>query len=186
MARKRGKNYVSNDEITEELKRCYEDNTITSQMAKYIYKIVDNISRTPNFINYTYIEEMKGDAVFRICKLIMDKTIKIIPKDKIGNIKRDKSGNIQYMKNKVGEYITDADGNKVAKRVSNNVFNYFSMTAWRAFQNRIKIEKAYHEGLGNYQEKVISDFEQDHSIKIINNVDGDFHQEESTFEFYEE
>jgi hypothetical protein len=171
--RKPGKYYIDNSELVKEIRDFYKTEVFSRQLGLYVLKIVDGIAHSPNFMNYSYLEEMRGDATWRITKAITDKGCKIVPEELVGEHKKDEEGNLMYntVKIEVGddEFITelalDKDGNKTPTIVAqNNIFGYFSMIAWRAFQNRIKIEKKFHNTSEEYKEKVFDEFEQEYNI----------------------
>lgn len=64
--RKVKKHYVNPDEFKEQILQFYEDNIITDELAKSISDIAHRLGFAPNFCNYTYIEEMVGDAIIKM------------------------------------------------------------------------------------------------------------------------
>jgi hypothetical protein len=130
---KRPKYYISNSDMMRELEIFYESGDFTEQLAKYFQKIVEGISHAPNFVNYSYNDEMKGDALLRMVMAVNDKTFDLSRPDK--------------------------------------AFAYFTMIAWRAFQNRIKVEKKIYDGVEDYKNKVFEDYRADYNIDITTNND---------------
>lgn len=180
--RKPGKYYVANEELVKEVKHFYKTDEFTEVLGKYILKIVDGVAHSPNFMGYSYLDDMRSDAIFRVTKAITDKGCKIIPDEQIGDICKDDEGHVIYKVNKTnGEFVTDPDGNKKPLlQEQNNLFGYFSMIAWRAFQNRIKVEKKYHNTSENYRDKVFEDFENEFALNHSEeNENGDFFDENS-------
>jgi hypothetical protein len=172
--RKPGKYYINNDEIVKEIRHYYETEVFSRQLGLYVLKIVDGVAHSPNFMNYSYLEEMRSDAIWRITKAITDKGCKIVDDEDIGEFQRDEEGNIIYELDMEGEIILTKDGSKIPKVIrQNNLFGYFSMIAWRAFQGRIKIEKKYHNTTEEYKEKVFDDFEQEYHIPHDSSLDDD-------------
>lgn len=51
----------------------YKTGIITDELATMISKIAHKLSYAPNFINYTYRDEMVGDAVVRMMKALIAK-----------------------------------------------------------------------------------------------------------------
>lgn len=51
----------------------YNTGNITDELAMMINKIAHKLSYAPNFINYTYRDEMVGDAVVRMMKALIAK-----------------------------------------------------------------------------------------------------------------
>lgn len=161
--------YVTNEQLISEIKKVYETGVITKTMGDYIMKIVEGISYSPNFMNYSYLDCMKSDAIFRICKAISDKKIDIIPEEDFGKPKLDKDGNQVYTRGDMvidenGEVVLDEDGNPIyhqipVKITQNNVFGYFSIIAWRAFQNKIKVEANQTKIVEAFREKVYEELD---------------------------
>lgn len=131
--KKRPKYYISNSDMMKELVIFYDTGQFTEQLAQYFHKIVEGISHAPNFVNYSYNDEMKGDALLRMVMAVNDKTFDLSREDK--------------------------------------AFAYFTMIAWRAFQNRIKIEKKIYEGVEDYKNKVFEDYRSEYNIDITTNND---------------
>lgn len=125
---KRPKYYISNSDMIKELIIFYENGIFTEKLAEYFKKIVDGISHSPNFINYSFNDEMKGDALYRMVLAVNERNFDITREDK--------------------------------------AFSYFTMIAWRAFQNRIKIEMKNHNGIEDYKNKIFDDFRMEFNIDI--------------------
>lgn len=125
---KRPKYYISNDDMVKELLIYYNDGEFTDTLAEYFLKIVEGISHAPNFINFTWIDEMKSDALQRMCLAVHAKNYDINQTDK--------------------------------------AFSYFTMIAWRAFQNRIKIEKKQLKTVEDYREKIFDEFQLEHNFDL--------------------
>ncbi len=68
---KRKVNYVNNKDLYAELTKFYNEKQsgqepqISNYLGKCILLMVENMALRPNFRNYSYIEEMKGDALER-------------------------------------------------------------------------------------------------------------------------
>lgn len=69
--------YVSSKEFVEEIKLYYKTNVISNNLAESLTKIANGLSYAPNFINYTYKDEMVGDAVVKMFSALKNKKFKI-------------------------------------------------------------------------------------------------------------
>jgi len=176
--RKRGKYFISNEELVKELKIFYDDDIFTEKLGQHIKLIVDGVAHMPNFINYFKEDnpwgvEMFSEAMWRITKSVFDKNCKIVSEDNIGDVERDINGNIIYEFDDDGEYMLDEDGNKVEKLITqNNIHSYFTRTARNAFIGRINKEKKIESDLNDYKEKIFEDYENEYGIA---------HQDENEF-----
>ena len=65
--------YVDPKEFDTEILSYYESNILTDKLAEMVNKIAHKLSYAPNFINYSYREEMVGDGVIRMFKALMSK-----------------------------------------------------------------------------------------------------------------
>lgn len=65
--------YVDPKEFDECIISFYNTGIITDLLATMISKIAHKLSYAPNFINYTYRDEMVGDAVVRMMKALIAK-----------------------------------------------------------------------------------------------------------------
>jgi hypothetical protein len=65
--------YVDPKEFDEEIVRYYDSGKMSDNLANMVSKISHKLSYAPNFINYTYREEMVGDGVIRMMKALMAK-----------------------------------------------------------------------------------------------------------------
>lgn len=164
--RKPGKFYVNNEDIITEVRKFYEDDIFTNTLGQYILKIVDGVAHAPNFMGYSYLDDMRSDAIWRITKIITEKGCRVIDEDDIGEIMVDDEGHTLYKVDKAtGEFELDKEENKIPLiQKQSNLFNYFSTIAWRAFQGRIKAEKKQHDTCERYKEKVFDEFEQEFDI----------------------
>ena len=63
--------YVEPKEFDEVIMQYYSDNIISDSLATMISKIAHKLSYAPNFINYTYRDEMVGDAIVRMMKALI-------------------------------------------------------------------------------------------------------------------
>jgi hypothetical protein len=62
--------YVEPKVFEEQILKYYKTNIFTDDIAESIYKIANRLAFAPNFINYTYREEMVGDAVVRMIEAL--------------------------------------------------------------------------------------------------------------------
>lgn len=64
----KGEYYVNGKEFATAIKSYYHqvDDDIPEQLAIYIKKIAEGLSYAPNFINYSYKEDMVGDAIVKM------------------------------------------------------------------------------------------------------------------------
>ena len=72
--------YVNSREFSDALKAYYkkgDDDDIGEQLGDYIYKIATGLSYAPNFINYTYKEDMVGDAIYKMLLAVKNKKFNI-------------------------------------------------------------------------------------------------------------
>lgn len=58
--------YVIPSEFKESLKQYYETDVLTDDLAENIKKIAYGLSYNPSFINYTYKDDMVGDALIKM------------------------------------------------------------------------------------------------------------------------
>lgn len=69
-SRKDTNTYVNQKEFMEELRKYYDSDVISTDLATYIKKIAEGLSYAPNFINYTYKDEMVGDAILKMVQAL--------------------------------------------------------------------------------------------------------------------
>jgi hypothetical protein len=62
--------YVEPEVFKNQIMKYYETNVFTDDVAESIYKIANRLAFAGNFINYTYREEMVGDAVVRMIEAL--------------------------------------------------------------------------------------------------------------------
>lgn len=70
-------NYVDPIEMEKSIERYYQSNTIPDDLADSIQKIATRLGYAQNFINYSYKEEMIGDAVIKMMTALMRKRFKV-------------------------------------------------------------------------------------------------------------
>ena len=65
--------YVSPEDFKRELRKYYDSDNMTEILGEYIKKIATGLSFLPNFINYTYKEDMIGDALIKMYGALKNK-----------------------------------------------------------------------------------------------------------------
>lgn len=75
---KKLENYISKEELFDEVLLCQEKNEgkCSEKLGKMFLQMVIGISRRPNFINYSFKEDMIGDAIIACLKVINKKKFK--------------------------------------------------------------------------------------------------------------
>jgi len=58
--------YISPKEFKESLKKFYDSDVLTNDLAENVKKIAYGLSYNNNFINYTYKDDMIGDALIKM------------------------------------------------------------------------------------------------------------------------
>lgn len=58
--------YISPKEFKESLRRFYDSDVLTDDLAENVKKIAYGLSYNSNFINYTYKDDMIGDALIKM------------------------------------------------------------------------------------------------------------------------
>ena len=69
--------YVNPKECYNEIKTYYETDDLTDSLAESVNKIAIGLSYATNFINYTYKDEMVGDAVVKMFTALKHKKFNI-------------------------------------------------------------------------------------------------------------
>jgi len=72
--------YVNPKEFLELIRQYYDDDTdkkLESQLGEAIYKIATGLSFAPNFINYSYKDDMVGDAIVKMYSALKNKKYNI-------------------------------------------------------------------------------------------------------------
>lgn len=65
--------YVNPQEFDDEIVEYYKTGNMSDNLAQMVSKIANKLSYAPNFINYTYREEMVGDGIIRMFKALTSK-----------------------------------------------------------------------------------------------------------------
>lgn len=74
--RKKKENYVNPEVFKNQIIQFYKDEILTEELGKAINDIATRLGFAPNFINYTYKEEMIGDAIEKMLKALWNKKFK--------------------------------------------------------------------------------------------------------------
>jgi hypothetical protein len=129
--------------------------TISNRLTQMIDDIATKMGYRPNFLNYSYLDEMRGDARTKMFKAIRDCSFKCYTTAKIvKEVEKngeylihyyDKKGKLQAKpREETDVYETLANGDKMITFRA-NAFGYYSRIASHAFLNRIKKEKLIDE-----------------------------------------
>ncbi len=65
--------YVNPKQFLQMLTEYYESDDLIDELAESVYKIAVGLSYSPNFINYSYKDEMIGDAVVKMVAAVKNK-----------------------------------------------------------------------------------------------------------------
>jgi hypothetical protein len=135
---KKNEYYVQPAQFEKLIQDAYDSGVMSDPLCESIMKIAHKLSFSPNFINYSYREEMVGDAIEKMVIAIRNKVYKYNPA-KVG-----KNG------------------------AAGNGFMYFSKIAYHAMVNRIKLEKKNRDAIENYKEELFEKImrESDHGDMI--------------------
>ena len=120
---KKAEYYIKPKEFKAALQKYYDSDNMTNDLAENIKKIAYGLSYNASFINYSYKDDMIGDALIKM-----------------------------YSALKYKKYNFDKKTTKDGKTAQCNPFSYFTTIAYHAFINRIKKEKKHHEAICNYKE----------------------------------
>jgi hypothetical protein len=69
--------YVNSREFEEEIREFYKTEHVTFKLGDSINKIAHGLSFAGNFINYSYKEEMVGDAIVKMFSALKNKKFKL-------------------------------------------------------------------------------------------------------------
>jgi len=69
--------YVNAKVFEEQIVRYYTLGTIEDELAESITKIANGLSYAPNFINYSYKDDMVGDAVVKMFSALKNKKFRV-------------------------------------------------------------------------------------------------------------
>jgi len=69
--------YVNSREFEEEIRVFYKTDFISIKLGESINKIAHGLSYAPNFINYSYKDDMIGDAIVKMVAALKNKKFKL-------------------------------------------------------------------------------------------------------------
>jgi len=69
--------YVNAKEFEEEIKAYYKTGDMSIKLGESLTKIANGLSYAPNFINYTYKDDMIGDAVVKMFSALKSKKFRL-------------------------------------------------------------------------------------------------------------
>lgn len=69
--------YVNSREFEDEIRNYYKTDAMTDKLCDSLNKIANGLSYAPNFMNYSYKEEMVGDAIVKMFSALKNKKFKI-------------------------------------------------------------------------------------------------------------
>lgn len=69
--------YVNSKEFEEEIRKFYQSERISEKLGDSIIKIANGLSYATNFINYSYKDEMIGDAVVKMFSALKNKKFRL-------------------------------------------------------------------------------------------------------------
>jgi hypothetical protein len=69
--------YVNSREFEEEIRKFYQSERISEKLGDSIIKIANGLSYATNFINYSYKDEMIGDAVVKMFSALKNKKFRL-------------------------------------------------------------------------------------------------------------
>jgi len=82
---KSNEHYVNSREFKDAIKQYYETDVCNDELGEMINKIARGLSYAPNFINYSYKDEMVGDAVVKMFTALTNKKFDLEAVDSKGN-----------------------------------------------------------------------------------------------------
>jgi hypothetical protein len=69
--------YVNSREFEDEIRNYYSTDVLSYKVCDSLNKIANGLSYAPNFLNYSYKEEMVGDAIVKMFSALKNKKFKI-------------------------------------------------------------------------------------------------------------
>jgi hypothetical protein len=69
--------YVNSREFEEEIRAYYKSGFVTQKLGESLTKIAHGLSYAPNFINYSYKDDMIGDAIVKMFSALRNKKFKL-------------------------------------------------------------------------------------------------------------
>ena len=77
--------YVNSKEFEEEIRTYYKTGDCSDKLCDSLTKIANGLSFAPNFLNYSYKDEMIGDAMVKMFQALKNKKFNLNAADKDGN-----------------------------------------------------------------------------------------------------
>ena len=69
--------YVNGKEFEEEIRQYYKSGNITEKLGESLTKIANGLSYAPNFINYSYKDDMIGDAIVKMFSALRNQKFRL-------------------------------------------------------------------------------------------------------------
>ena len=69
--------YVNGKEFEEEIRAYYKSGHVTQKLGESLTKIANGLSYAPNFINYSYKDDMIGDAIVKMFSALRNKKFRL-------------------------------------------------------------------------------------------------------------
>lgn len=74
---KEKEHYVNSKEFESDITDFYKSNNMSLRLGESLNKIAKGLSYAPNFINYSYKEDMIGDAIVKMVSALKNKKFKL-------------------------------------------------------------------------------------------------------------
>lgn len=148
--------------------------TISNKLTTIVHDIATKMGHRANFCGYSWLEEMKGDAILKMIKAIRDCSFKCYTTVEV--LERDSNKNSISFLDKKGKAQTRVieEDDKFFERNSlphatfkANPFGYFSRITSHCFLNRIKKEKELEETKRAFQEETWERFYSNENFRNV-------------------
>lgn len=73
----KSEHYVNGKEFLQRIKDYYETDDLVDELSVMLVKIANGLSYAPNFINYSYKDEMVGDAILKMFSALKNKKFNV-------------------------------------------------------------------------------------------------------------
>ena len=73
----KSQHYVNGKEFLERIKKYYDTDNLEDELSIMIVKIANGLSFAPNFINYSYKDDMIGDAILKMFSALKNKKFNV-------------------------------------------------------------------------------------------------------------
>ena len=129
--------YVDPNKFKQEIVDFYQNNLCTAYLGSCINKIAEGLSYNPKFINYSFKDDMIGDAIVKMYSALKRKKFKIESEASpfnyfttiayhafINRIKREKKQHnaiVAYRERKYEEYLSTTEGHIYVKPVFDSI-----------------------------------------------------------------